>query len=245
MTVPLIGPLVRQLVRTNDDCRINHWVLDHLDVCDGVTAVRCVTLDGEYGVGIERMTQDCHGLTLDDVTLDIVVVRLVNREVEDRDRVTTVGSHRGITIYATLSQVLSLEGVEVALAFADTVVDSDYNRIVNNESQAVEHLLSVDVGGIIAVEAVRIELRDLTIPLVDPLVRQIVRTYIDGSINERMNNDFQYGGTVTTVRCYSLLGINGVGREGLTICVQRLSLDDVLLAEAIVSLVNREVEDDD
>ena len=134
MTVPLVGPLVRQLVRTNGDCRINHRVLDHLDVCDRVTSVRCVGLDAEYGVGIERMTQDSHRLTLDDMTLDVVVVRFVDREVEGGDGVTTVCCSCGITINTTLRQVLTLEDVVVVLTFADTVTDGLEYRLVNDES---------------------------------------------------------------------------------------------------------------
>ena len=107
---------------------------DHLDVCDGVTAVRSDALDGMHGVFVERESQYGDGLTFEDMTLNVVVVRFVHREVEDGDRVTSVRSYGGITIDTGLGQVLSLEGVESIIAFADTIVDSNHNRIVNNET---------------------------------------------------------------------------------------------------------------
>ena len=242
LSVPLVNPLIRKIVRTNGDDRIYHRVHDDLDVGDRITAVRCVALDGVNGVTIERMTEDGHRLTLNDMTLDVVVVRFVDREVEDGDRVTTVSCYRGITIYATLGQVLSLEDIEVIVTLADAIVNGNHNRIVDNELQSVEHLLAVDVRGIIAVETGCIELSDLTVPLVDPLIGQIVRTNIYGGIDERVNNHFQNGGTVTTVRRYALLCINGVGSEGMPVSNQRLTLYDMLLTEAVVRFVDGEVE---
>ena len=78
---------------------------DDLDVCDRITAVRCVALDGVNGVTIERVAEDGHRLTLNDMTLDVVVVRFVDGEVEGRDGIATVRTHRGIAVNATLGQV--------------------------------------------------------------------------------------------------------------------------------------------
>ena len=134
LSVPLVDPLIGQIVRTNDHGCIYHRVYDHLDVCDGVTAVRSDALDGMHGVFVERESQYGHRLTFEDMTLNVVVVRFVHREVEDGDRVTSVRSYGGVTIDTGLGQVLSLEGVESIIAFADTIVDSNHNRIVNNET---------------------------------------------------------------------------------------------------------------
>ena len=182
-------------------------------------------------------------MTFDDMTLNVVVVRFVDGEVENRDGVATVSCHCRVTINTGFRQVLPLEEVFVVRSFADAIVDSDYNRIVDDEFQTVEHLRSVQIRSIIAVDALCVEWsNDGRIPLVNPLIRQIIRADIDGSIHTRVNDYSEYRSAVATVRGIALDGINSVGIKCLAVSSNGLTLNNMFFAIAVVRFVDCEVE---
>ena len=208
-----------------------------------VATERCRTVVVVGTGGVVNRVEERHLLTFQYILVDGVEVRLVNGEDERMDAITTVLSRQGVTVDTLLGKVLIL--IEVVRTLADRYTCGIEYRIVDNEAQTVEHLYAVDNGCVIAVDASRVERSDLTIPLIDPLIRQVVRTDDYGSIHERMNNDFQYRGAVTTVRGETLLGVNRVGREDMIVKGNRLSFYNVLLAVAVVRFVDCEVQDRD
>ena len=81
MSVPLVDPLIRQTVGADYYCGIYHRMYYHPDVDDRVASVRRQSLDGMQGVLTERMSEYRNRLSLDDMSLDVVVVRMVDCEV--------------------------------------------------------------------------------------------------------------------------------------------------------------------
>ena len=133
-----------------------------------ITTERCRTVVVIGTGGIVNGVEERNRLTFQYILVDGVEVRLVNGEDERMDAITTVLCRQRITVDTLLSEVLTL--IEVVRTLADGYTCGIEDRIVDNELQSVEHLLTVDVGRIVAVETRCIERCHLSVPLVDPLI---------------------------------------------------------------------------
>ena len=139
-----------------------------------IATARCERVVDIERVTGERLAVDIQRLPLDDMLFAETVVRLVNTQVQRYRTVATVSGGRCVGVNTRLSELLSVEGVEVIIYTTDTVVDNSVNRFVDNQLQAVEHALAVDEGRVVAVDTGGVEVFLLTVPLVDPLIWQIV-----------------------------------------------------------------------
>ena len=121
------------------------------------------------------------------------------------------------------------------------MTDRVVNRIVNNELQSVVHRLAVHHRGIVAVKTCCIEEGLLTVPLINPAIRQIIRADDNGRVNQRMHDDTYVCDAVATGRCQSFERCQSVVAIGFAEYFYRLTFHDVTLNVVVVRLVHREV----
>ena len=151
LTVPLVDPLIRQLALADGNHGIYHRVDNHFDNCRAVASVRCQSLARKDGVLVERVPHYRDRLTLDDMLLAVVVIRLVSSEVEDDNRVATIDRCQRIAIHTVLREFHTPESVEVILAYADAVMqDSGLHRQYGDDTyiRAVIAVVGLQVFGI-------------------------------------------------------------------------------------------------
>ena len=201
VTAPSVVPDHRQVIVADVDDGIYQRMYGELENGRAVTSFRCTSVVRVRAGGVIVCTVELNGVTFEDVLLDDVVVRLVNREDQCHNTVATISGTECVTIDASLGIGVTLE--LIACTFAHCVTDRVLNRIVYDELQSVVHRFAIYHRGVIAVKACCVEESLLTIPLVDPAVRQIIRADYYGGVNQRMHDDTYIGDAVTTGRSQS------------------------------------------
>ena len=235
LSVPSVGPDVRELVRTDINHCIHEVVNSQLENRRAVATVRCACTVVNRSRLTESIAVEDVVLTLEDVLLDDVVVRLVDGEYQGDDAVATVSRLERVTIDTSLGVGVVLERVCTSLTHAVTYGVEDLFKYIN--LQSVEILLSVN-GRIVAVKTGVVVFLSITVPAVSPNERQVVSTNICDRIYQRMNGQLEYRRTVAAFRSTCVVG----DRLGLT---DRISVEDVVSAlehiflnQIVVRLVN-------
>ena len=200
-TAPSVVPDDRQVIVADVDDGIYKRMNSELENSRAVTSFRCTSVMRVRTGGVIACTVELNRVTFEDVLLDDVVVRLVDREDQCNDTVTTISGTECVTIDACLGIGVTLE--LIACTLAHRVTNCVLNRIVYDELQSVVHRFAIYHRGVIAVKACCVEESLLTIPLVDPAVRQIIRADYYGGVNQRMHDDTYIGDAVTTGRSQS------------------------------------------
>ena len=89
----MVSPFERQIIRTNDGRGIDERVNDEQYLRDRVTTCRRSVTMCVGTTGGARLTEEVVCLTLIDIMALVMVVRIVHRQVQLNNRVTT-GCHR-------------------------------------------------------------------------------------------------------------------------------------------------------
>ena len=185
LTVPAVGPDHRQVIVADVDDRIHHRMNAQLQHGRAVTSFRrtCIMrvgAGGRVGLAVELIR-----VTLQDTLADDAVVRLVNRQDERRDRVTTVGALRGVTIDTRFGEIHTDE--RIGRTLTDSRTDRVMNRFDDIELDTPEERFIVN-HGLVMVQTSCLQVGGFTCPVVHPCERQVVCTYISDGVNQRMNN---------------------------------------------------------
>ena len=151
VTVPSVVPDHRQVIVANVDDGIYQRMNGELENGRAVTSFRCTSVVRVGTGGVIACTVELNGVTFEDVLLDDVVVRLVNRQDQCHNTVATVSGTECVTIDACLGIGVTLE--LIACTFAHRVTDCVLNRIVYDELQSVVHRFAIYHRGVIAVKA--------------------------------------------------------------------------------------------
>ena len=119
-------------------------------------------------------------------------------QVQFDNRVTTVSGNKRIAVFTLRVQVLSLE--LIVTVTTDCTINRRVFRLIDNQLQTVIHPYAVDIGRIVAIDTGGIERCYLTVPFVNPAVRQFVVAYRYNGIYSRVKDDFHYRRAVTSGR---------------------------------------------
>ena len=205
-----------------------------------VATLRCARRMG-YGSRLtDRITEEDVIVTFEDRLTDNIVVRLVNRQDQGDDAVTTGRlAYQGVAVDALIvdHHVREL----VARSLAHSMTDGVEDLLAHTQVKTVEQFLTFD-HGIIANQTGAVVLLFLAAPAVIPYVRQVV--VADGyyGIYHRMNGQLEDSRAVAALRRTSAV----VDRCTLT---QRVAIEDevaafenILFDHVVVRLVNRQNE---
>ena len=229
-------PNIRQCVRADSDAVIVETNDIQVQFHDTITTMR-----GSEACRVDtgcrvRNTLEVNGVTIMDRALNDVVVLLEHIEVQDDDAITTVTVLERVAVFAGLLQVLTVEVVRVTIT--DLTVDRRVVRLADNELQAVEHTLTVEIGGVVAVDAFRVQRHNGAVPLVGPHVRQLRRADRNNSIYERVNEELEDRGAITTILGLAVVRVNARRIEGVTEEDELVAFDDMLRTCAVVRFVD-------
>ena len=179
------------------------------------------------------------------MTLNVVVVRLIDREVQGSDAVASIGAFDGIMVNTGSGQSLVVELVEVILLLADRGADGVIQRFVNDELQGIEGSYTVHYRRVVSVDTRRVEESFISAPFMNPGVRQFALTDGNHCIYLRMNGEEQFCDRVATVIGRTV--VTEGTRSGVRLTVEHIGLTfvDISRDTYVDGLVDRQDQGDD
>ena len=233
-------PDVRQCVRADRNAIVEETNDIQVQLNDTITTIRRGE-SSRVDTGCRvNLVLEVNGVAIVDGALNDVEVLTQYIEVQDHDTITTDAVLDRVAVFTGILEVQTIEVIRIA--FADVTIDRGVARLSNNQLEAVEHTLTVEIGGVVAVKALGVQLNDRTGPLVDPLVRQLGRADSNHGVNQRVNEELEDRGAITTILVLTIVRVYARSIKGVTEEDELIALDDVLGACTVVRFVHRQDE---
>ena len=116
------------------------------------------------------------------------------------------------------------------------------NRLDDIELNTPESTLSIHIRRVVVIQTGCVQEGSVTIPVINPYERQVIRTHICDSVDQRMNNQHQFGDTVASGRCSRFMCVRTAGRATLAEEIIRVAFVDIMTFEMIVRIVDCQVQ---